>query len=724
MNTPRPALLISLGLLTILSLIAGAYFFLKGRAPDQTIPSKPLPVGASLAAIRLTVVETGITAVSLDQIRDAGLPFETFSPQALSLTREGQPVPFLVQGEGRDAALYFYAQAITDTLAAPAVYWLAPGSGQAMTNGGSDAANAADKAVSYEEQHWENNTTFLAQASGHDLWLGQLIFAPSSQEIPLDGVAATGGPATLTVRIWSNNQAPPNPDHHVEILLNGVSVADQYWEGIREQTIEVEVTAGILQPQDNVLTISAPGDTGAAGEQLYLDWISLVYESRLDADQRQVHFTPSAGSVDIHALQRQDGLILDVTNPQRPQRVTQVTFSGRAAHFPAIEGHRYAAANPENAHQPVISLVPQWEPLKTSLSGANYVAIVADVEGFDAALQPLLAYRQAQGLSVVAVPVNQIYDEFAFGRQTPQAIRDFLAYAVANWDPAPHFVLLAGDATYDVYDFVAGKNRNLIPTYLVNTAFAGYVASDTWYSLLGDDTLSPSLAIGRFPAQTAAALETMVAKTLNYETNASLEWSSRALLVADDESNFSQASDDLGGKLTAFGFQTEKLYMEENDDTAFNKDAILGALNRGVGILNYVGHGSIEVWGDEKVLRAEDAGTLANFNRLPIFTTFTCLNGYFNHPQVDALAETLLWAEGGGIVAAIAPSGRTTTNQQVPLADQFYDTLLNGDSLTLGEALQTAKIAAAANEDLADVIHTFNLLGDPALHFQNPAAGG
>lgn len=724
MNTPRPALLIGLGLLTILSLIASAYFFLKWRAPDQTIPSKPLPVGAGLAAMRLTVVETGITAISLDQIRDAGLPFETFSPQALSLTREGQPVPFFVQGEGRDAALYFYAQAITDTLAAPAVYWLAPGSGQAMTHGGSDTANAANPAVSYEEQRWEDNTTFLAQASGHDLWLGQLIFAPSSQEIPLDRVAATGGPATLTVRIWSNNQAPPNPDHHVEILLNGVSVTDQYWEGIREQTIVVEVAAGILQPQDNVLTISAPGDTGAAGEQLYLDWISLVYESSLDADQRQVHFTPSAGSVDIHALQRQDGLILDVTDPQQPQRVAQVTFSGRAAHFPAIEGHRYAAANPENAHQPAISLVPQWEPLKTSLSGANYVAIVADVEGFDAALQPLLAYRQAQGLSVVAVPVNQIYDEFAFGRQTPQAIRDFLAYAVANWDPAPHFVLLAGDATYDVYDFVAGKNRNLIPTYLVNTAFAGYVASDTWYSLLGDDTLSPSLAIGRFPAQTAAALETMVAKTINYETNASLEWTSRALLVADDESNFSQASDDLGGNLTAFGFQTEKLYMEDNDDTEFNKDAILGALNRGVGILNYVGHGSIEVWGDEKVLRAEDAGTLANFNRLPIFTTFTCLNGYFNHPQVDALAETLLWAEGGGIVAAIAPSGRTTTNQQVPLADEFYDTLLNGDSLTLGEALQTAKIAAAANEDLADVIHTFNLLGDPALHFQHPAAGG
>jgi hypothetical protein len=277
-----------------------------------------------------------------------------------------------------------------------------------------------------------------------------------------------------------------------------------------------------------------------------------------------------------------------------------------------------------------------------------------------------------------------------------------------------------GDANYDIYGHVDGKNLDLVPTFLVNTRFAGYVASDTWFTVMEDGALAPDLAIGRFPAQTATQLATMVGKTIAYETTSGPQWNGKALLVADDETIFNTASDQLAGSLTDMGYVTTKLYMSENDDTAYNHDAIVSAINEGVGIINYVGHGSIEVWGDEKVFQADDASKLANRERLPIFTTFTCLNGYFNHPQVDALAETLLWAESGGIVAAVAPSGRTTTSQQIPIAGEFYSSLLSEEVRTLGEALQRAKVAASDDSSLQDVIHTFNLLGDPALLFQLP----
>ena len=53
---------------------------------------------------------------------------------------------------------------------------------------------------------------------------------------------------------------------------------------------------------------------------------------------------------------------------------------------------------------------------------------------------------------------------------------------MTSWEPAPNYVLLVGDATYDIYDFTKGPNKNLLPTYLVYTEFAGYVASDTWFT--------------------------------------------------------------------------------------------------------------------------------------------------------------------------------------------------------------------------------------------------
>ena len=122
------------------------------------------------------------------------------------------------------------------------------------------------------------------------------------------------------------------------------------------------------------------------------------------------------------------------------------------------------------------------------------------------------------------------------------------------------------------------------------------------------------------------------------------------------------------------------------------------------------------------VLQTEDTTRLMNGQRLPIFTTFTCLNGFFNHPEQDALAETMLWAPNGGVVAAVAPSGRTFTWQQGPLVTTFYEALLGERKVALGDALLEAKRAAADEPHLREAIHTFNLLGDPALGFQTPGA--
>ncbi|MEW5988053.1 MAG: C25 family cysteine peptidase, partial [Chloroflexota bacterium] len=525
------------------------------------------------------------------------------------------------------------------------------------------------------------------------------------------------GSGQLTVRIWSNNQAANDPDHHVELILNGRSLADHFWDGIQSQTIHLELDPGSLRPADNTLTIRAPGDTGAAGEALYIDWIHLTYQSRLTLGQEQLAFTSEAAVTTIEGGGR-ELLFFDVTNPADPVWLTGAVIEQDEATLATAAGE-FVALPPDEASPPEISPVPQWpDALKDSDQGADYLAIVASVEGFAETLQPLLDFRQQEGLRVRSAPLAQVYDEFGYGRQDPAAIRDFLAYAQANWQPpAPRFVLLVGDSSYDLNGFTDSPNQELLPTYLVYTEFAGYVASDTWFTMLDGDSLAPNLAIGRFPAQTVRQLETMVNKTLAYEQATGSEWLDRALLVADDESSFNVASDQLAGRLETADFAIQKLYMTEDEEI---HDEIISALNQGVGILNYVGHGSIDVWGDERVLKAEDTTNFFNRERLPIFTTFTCLNGYFNHPEVNSLAESLLWTPDGGVVAAVVPSGRSLPTQQLPLADTFYQSLLEGQVATLGEALQMAKAAAAGDDFFADVIHTFNLLGDPALRFHLP----
>ena len=678
-----------------------------------------LPDGETLAAIRLTVRESGLAGLSAETVDRLGLPYEQFSSAGLSLSRDGESVPFTIVGDGDEATLVFYAEAIASPAEASAVYWLNAGNGEAMAQ---DNALPGGLAIQTGRRTFrlDDNITFVAFATGDDTWFAQRLFAPSplsSFDVPLESLAASGSEAVLSMRFWSNNQISSiTPDHHLQATLNGEVIVDHLWDGSTLEEIELPIPAGLLQPSANTLTISLPGDTGAPGEDIYLDYLQIEFEGPLVTGEKQLYFKAIGPSLSvltewtdpIIVTADSGGQLKQLTNPEQIEG--QLLFAG------AENEQTYWVADKSILIRPELTLVPEWDSLRAAERGADYVAIMADAPGFAAATQPLLDHRQAQGLQVESVPVTQIYDEFGFGRQTPDAIRDFIAYAAANWSPAPKFVVLVGDASYDIHGFTEGVNRNLIPSKMIHTQFAGSVASDTWFTLPAEGQ-PPNIALGRFPVQTAGELTAIIDKIIAYEGLTETDWQRRALLVADDEPAFDNVSDALNIELSAAGYETDKLYMSENEDI---HDSILNRLDEGIGLLNYVGHGSIQVWGDEQVLTVDDAEGLGGTGRYPIFTTFTCLNGYFNHPQVDALAESLLRVEDGGIVAAIAPSGRSLTNQQQPIADVFFNQLLTRDAATLGEALLIAKAEGADNEFLRDVIHTFNLLGDPALRFQHP----
>jgi len=138
---------------------------------------------------------------------------------------------------------------------------------------------------------------------------------------------------------------------------------------------------------------------------------------------------------------------------------------------------------------------------------------------------------------------------------------------------------------------------------------------------------------------------------------------------------------------------------------------LLEGLNRGPALVNYMGHGSVDLW-NGSLLRSADVASLTNKQSLSLFVAMTCLNGYFQDPSLDSLAESLLKSEQGGAVAVWASSGMTTTDKQAVIDQQFFRLLFGGDlRLTLGEA--TLKAKAASGDD--DVRSTWILFGDPSM---------
>jgi hypothetical protein len=138
------------------------------------------------------------------------------------------------------------------------------------------------------------------------------------------------------------------------------------------------------------------------------------------------------------------------------------------------------------------------------------------------------------------------------------------------------------------------------------------------------------------------------------------------------------------------------------------RSRLIASLNQGHRIVNYTGHGSVDLW-RANLFTSEDALGLTNGDRLSFFVLMTCLNGYAHDARLDSLAESLLKAKSGGAVAVWASSGMTVPDTQDTVNQELFRAIFGNSSLTLGEATRRAKEGIADN----DVRQTWILFGDP-----------
>jgi len=309
----------------------------------------------------------------------------------------------------------------------------------------------------------------------------------------------------------------------------------------------------------------------------------------------------------------------------------------------------------------------------------------------------------------VNIDAEDLYDEFSFGNKSPKAIKDFLASAKAKWMKAPRFVLLVGDASFDPKNYFGLGDYDFVPTKLVDTMYME-TASDDWFVDSNSDGL-PDIAIGRLPVQTAEEAAVVVSKIVGYEKSGKRN---EALLVADradnsDDFNFEGASEEVRALLPTY-LMVRKIYRSQFSSDAQANGVLLSAINQGPLLVNFVGHGSIEIW--RGIFTSEDAENLLN-KGLPFFVNMTCLNGYFQDPYSETLGEALLKAKQGGAIAIWSSSGLTEPDKQAVMNKELIKLLFfntnGGQSLTLGEA--TAKAKASVSDQ--DIRKTWILFGDP-----------
>jgi hypothetical protein len=275
-------------------------------------------------------------------------------------------------------------------------------------------------------------------------------------------------------------------------------------------------------------------------------------------------------------------------------------------------------------------------------------------------------------------------------------------------------VLLAGGTTYDPLGYTVPVTVNRVPTFFIQTTFGGETASDVGFAQLNGEA-APSIAIGRMPARDPNQIKVLVKKILDYEQSAPTgDWKQRVIAVADgQEASFKAEAQAFVDRFAA-PYQTRLINPAAGATDAVQQ--VLGDLNAGSLLVAYFGHGSVTQWGKDNIFTVNDVAALKNGGRLPVVINMTCLTGFFLHPKIDSLADTLLWQEDGGAVAVLAPTSLTLTADQSFLSNALVTAYLADPTKPIGDLVLSAwRTVAADSPGSQDVLRTFLLFGDPAL---------
>ncbi len=521
-----------------------------------------------------------------------------------------------------------------------------------------------------------------------------------------------------------------------DLTLNGVlmnryySYGNKYWDN-----------SGAGVPGLNTLQIALkPGGSGT-----YLDYIDISYARQLYYENSQLEFNSYSydGILEFQVNGYNSSLTaLDITESDLPAVVSGVDLNSGTGKF------QKQVASGEIARFVIYAAGDSRSPVsleRISLAGLSsdldqYDCLVISPRAFQTALQEYVDYRQANdGQRVKLVAVEDIYDEFGFGLESPIAIRDYLRFAYENYDPpAPYAVLLAGDGHYDYLNHMGRQTVSYIPPYIWSRQYAvsddnyGYFGQIIWLDSDSSYIHVPDrgwdMMIARWPVRSGSEIGDYLTKLKNYESDANLGiWRSRITFVADDEFKGSSSTEIIHTAMaetlavfhTPAEFIKNKIYLTDypfaaNGEKPAVNDAIVRAVNEGTLILNYIGHGSPDVWADEHVLKkSTDLNRMQNSDRAAVVVAASCSIGFFDAPDNEGMAE-IMFRQDGGAISTVSAMRLVYAGDNSIFNYDLYDAIFAGQ-YNICEAVYTTKMRHQYSQDNSlirnDLAYVF--FGDP-----------
>ncbi len=482
----------------------------------------------------------------------------------------------------------------------------------------------------------------------------------------------------------------------------------------------------------------------------YLDFFEIEYVKSLSSADDYIMFfsNPNTGinEYQLNGFTSSNIRVFDVSDYANISLVTNYSFhSGGECRFKFEESstvrNKYIAVGSDKFKTPVNPFEISNSNLRGENIGAKYIIITH--KNFENAANRLRDYRQNHNitpLSTIVIDVDNIYNEFSCGSLDPTALRDYIKYAYDNWQISPEYVLFFGKGTYD-YRNTEGYGDNFVPTWQTVQSLAlldSYVTDDFFVLVDGPDP-RVDLASGRLPVTTLEEANNVVDKIIDYESSIERgSWQNLITLIADDGigsqgryegSEHTKPTEEIAEQELPGYFDKNKIYTAGYPDVITGQgrrkpavnQAIIEAINNGTLFINYIGHGSPELWAHEYIFEKSVALPLMQNDKYFFMCAATCDFGYFDIPNFQSSTEAMIFLKDRGAIAGISSARLVFSISNHGLNKNLIRNIFNQPRdtmnlvITLGKAVFLTKQTNTAVND-----RKYLLFADPALRLRIP----
>ena len=535
-------------------------------------------------------------------------------------------------------------------------------------------------------------------------------------------------------------------DHKAAVSINGKQIGLFQWSGQTDSTF-----TGSFNPSTDAIALNAGGNTiqietdgnicdASKTDDIRVNWFEFTYESGNIVQGKSYSFSSlpgSNGKTKISLAQWADTLI-QIFAPASSSKFTGTFLhdsTNSVVFTDSVNGFKEYYAVSNSSFLSIDSIAHDTPSnLRSTGNGADYIIITHSKFKSIAERLKVLREKNFPDTSIVnpritIANIDDIYDEFSYGLLDPLALQQFASYAFNNWvSPAPAYIVLLGDMSYDYRHIYATSRINYIPSIPYHSHEFGLAASDNGIVTVAGDDIIPDMAIGRLSIEEVSEGEILLNKLENYPADKSKTWRQNTLLFSSGLS-----TDDA----LQYGFNEANRYL----DTAYIKRAGLRskqvfrypvaedqfvyqggvvemkeAINDGGVLLNYYGHGGGNQW--DQTFFTDDIYLLQNGGRLPVILNPTCYTAHYDNQ--DIFGEQFLKVPDKGCIGFFGSSGLTHWEAGRFINENIFTEFFTNKNYITGKVFLHAKALTPTSGVYADQIALLTYLGDPVLQLAFP----